>query len=183
MQFLESQNVYLKKLDYNDDLQNYIEMVNDESNVYSIESLGRDYVTKEDLKQFIQDYKGQLFGIFNKEGEHVGNVSLSSFDYVRRCCSYAILMSSKHKRKGYAFEGSVLVLNHAFNNLNMHRVYLGVVEWAGSAIGLYEKLGFKFEGKSRDAFWANGRYYSQLNYSILFDEFQFSDNSRIETSR
>ena len=46
----ESQNVYLKKFDHNDDLQNYIEMVNDESNVYSIESLRRNYLTKEDLK-------------------------------------------------------------------------------------------------------------------------------------
>ena len=64
----------------------------------------------------------------------------------------------------------------------MHRVYLGVVEWAGSAIGLYEKLGFKFEGNSRDAFWANGRYYNQLNYSMLSDEFQFSDKARINNS-
>lgn len=182
MQFLESENVYLKKLDTNDNLQNYVEMVNDVNNVYSIETLGRDYWTREDLIKFIESYKGQLFGIFNKNDEHVGNVSLSSFDYVRRSCSYSILMSSNHKRKGYAFEGSVLVLNHAFNNLNLHRVYLGVVEWAGSAIGLYEKLGFKFEGNSRDAFWANGRYYNQLNYSMLSDEFQFSDRARINNS-
>ena len=38
------------------------------------------------------------------------------------------------------------------NNLNMHRVYLGVVEWAGSAIGLYEKLGFR-ELKSNELQW------------------------------
>tara|TARA_B100001250_G_scaffold407934_1_gene429504 strand:- start:11 stop:556 length:546 start_codon:yes stop_codon:yes gene_type:complete len=173
MQFLESDKVYLKKLSVHDDMENYLQMVNDEKNVFSIESLARDHLRKEDLIEFVSNYNGKLFGVFDKQDEHVGNISLSSFDYVLRCCSYAVLMSSKHKRKGYAFEGSKLVLNHAFNNLNLHRVYLGVVEWADSAIKLYEKLGFQYEGSFRDAFWANGQYYNQKNYSLLKTDFKF----------
>ena len=174
MQFLESDKVYLKKLSIHDDLENYHEMVNDEENVHLIEGLGMSYMTKEDLVEFIRNYQGQLLGIFNKQNEHVGNVSLSGFNNILRSCSYAILMSTKYKRKGYAFEGSVLILNHAFNNLNLNRVYLGVVDWNESAIKLYEKLGFQREGKFRDAFWAYGQYHDLYQYSLLKNEFKYS---------
>jgi len=173
MRFLESNTVYLKKISIHDDLENYLDMVNDSENIQVIEGLGRNSIIKEDLIEFINHYNGKLFGIYNKQDEHVGNIGLTGFNNILRSCSYAILMCSRYKRKGYAFEGSVLSLNHAFNNLNLHRVFLGVVSWNESAIKLYEKLGFQREGIHRDAFWANGEYHNLYQYSLLKNEFKY----------
>ena len=151
-------------------------MVNDSDNVFNIEGLGREIINKQDLVNFINDYNGQLFGIYRKNGgEHVGNVGLNGIDNILRSCSLGIIISSQFKGNGYGFEGMVLVLNHAFNNLNLHRIYLGVVEWNFPAIKLYEKLGFQHEGTQRDAFWSKGSFHKLRMYSILKNDFKFLD--------
>ena len=91
---------------------------------------------------------------------------------ILRSCSFAILMANKEKGKGYGFEASKILLSHAFLNLNLHRVYLVVVEWNKPAIKMYEKLGFQRDGVLRDAFWARGKYHKLLYYSVLRNEFE-----------
>lgn len=63
------------------------------------------------------------------------------------------------------------MLNHAFNNLNLQRVELSVLEYNKVAIHLYEKSGFKYEGRKRRARYKNGRFEDLLMYAILKDEF------------
>lgn len=43
------------------------------------------------------------------------------------------------------------MLNHAFNNLNLQRVELSVLEYNKVAIHLYEKSGFKYEGRKKES--------------------------------
>lgn len=63
------------------------------------------------------------------------------------------------------------ILNHAFNNLNLNRVQLGVLHYNEKALKLYEKCGFKFEGRRRQAIYKNGVFADLLIYSILKSEF------------
>ena len=73
--------------------------------------------------------------------------------------------------QGCAKEASKLVVDHLFNNLNINRIELYVVEENISAIKLYESLGFTKEGCKREAVWINGKYKNLLIYSMLFREF------------
>ena len=171
MQFLEGSRVYLRSLNIDDDFETYYEMVNDIENVDSIKSLGISHLSKNNLADYVKNYDGQLLGVFDKKDVHVGNVGLSGFDDILRSCSFAILMANKEKGKGYGFEASKILLRHAFLNLNLHRVYLVVVEWNKPAIKMYEKLGFQRDGELRDAFWARGSYHKLLYYSVLRNEF------------
>jgi len=173
MKFLESNSVYLKKLSAQDNLVNYLDMVNDKDNVHMITGLGKTTLDKEDLKNVINNYNGQLFGIYNPNDQHVGNIGLSNFHQINRSCSFGIIMSSKYKKQGYALEGSIISLNHAFQNLNIHRVYLDVVTKNIPAIKLYDKLGFVFEGRMREAYWNQGQYHDLSFYSLLKNDFRY----------
>lgn len=69
------------------------------------------------------------------------------------------------------------MLNHAFNNMNLQRVELTVLEDNTRARHLYEKCGFVYEGKKRKAKYKNGKFVDMLIYSILKSEFYGGGNT------
>ena len=52
--------------------------------------------------------------------------------------------------QGYGREMIVLALRYAFNELNLHRVWLTTSAFNERALKLYEKLGFRHEGRGRE---------------------------------
>lgn len=62
------------------------------------------------------------------------------------------------------------MINHAFYNLNLHRIELTVLEDNVRAIHLYEKCGFKYEGRKRKAKYKNGKFVDMKMYAILREE-------------
>ena len=58
-------------------------------------------------------------------------------------------------------------IRHAFENLNLHRVELQVLEDNLCAQHVYEKAGFRLEGLRREAVYKNGRYLNCKLYAVL----------------
>ena len=169
----KSKNIYLKKITREDNLSNYLEMVNDVDNINRIAGLKGAVIKKEDLIYYFENYNGELFSIFNNLNEHIGNIGLTNFDKEVKSCSLGIMMHSRFKGKGYGFEGMTLVLNFAFNNLDLNRIYLEVVEWNKAAIGLYKKVGFKEEGRHRKAYFSNDQIFDKLSFGLLKNGFKY----------
>jgi RimJ/RimL family protein N-acetyltransferase len=64
------------------------------------------------------------------------------------------------------------MLRFAFQEVNLHRVFLRVRDDNARGIRAYEKCGFQQEGRLREAIYANGRYYDELWMGILRHEFE-----------
>jgi ribosomal-protein-alanine N-acetyltransferase len=104
--------------------------------------------------------------------QHVGNIELSGIDWVHRKATYSILIGDRAMwGKGYGFEASALLLRHAFGKLNLHRIELGVHEDNVAARKLYEKLGFREEGRLRQAFLRDGKFRDIIVMGLLAEEF------------
>jgi len=69
--------------------------------------------------------------------------------------------------KGLAREAMALLIDYAFDELNLHRIQLMVVDYNEAAIKLYEKLGFVREGTYREFGLRDGKYYDQHLYGLL----------------
>lgn len=69
--------------------------------------------------------------------------------------------------QGIGSEALRLVLNFAFNELNLHRVQLTVFAYNERAIALYEKLGFVREGVHREYLHRDGQRHDLLLYGLL----------------
>ena len=63
------------------------------------------------------------------------------------------------------------MLRHGFYNLNLQRIELEVLEENSRAIHVYEKCGFRLEGKKRNAVFKQGEFKNVLLYSVLRQEF------------
>lgn len=85
-------------------------------------------------------------------GNHIGNISLQKIDYISRNAEIAFLIGDKKSWcKSYATEAGRVVIQYAFNTLNLHRLYLGTAE---NNIGMQKvatKLGFTQEGIRKEA--------------------------------
>ena len=102
----------------------------------------------------------------------LGLVSLTAIDYLNRTATLHIMIGDVCNRgKGIGSFAVREMLNHAFANLNLNRVELGVLESNTAAIHLYEKCGFVREGIKRNSIYKAGRYVNLLIYAILRDDF------------
>lgn len=72
--------------------------------------------------------------------------------------------------KGFGSEAMHLLLEFAFNEVNMRRVSLTVFEYNPRAIRSYEKVGFRHEGRLRGRLMREGKRWDMLVMGILREE-------------
>lgn len=104
----------------------------------------------------------------------IGHVALSKIDRSNRSARISKLLvgDPEARGKGYGRQMIQELLRIGFDTLGMHRITLGVYDYNGSAIQLYESCGFSKEGLMRDSSWLNGQYYSVYEMSILEHEWK-----------
>ena len=103
---------------------------------------------------------------------HIGNIYLTEIQQINRSAEFSIFIGqSKFRSKGYGFEAIKLILSHGFKDLNLNRIHLTVLTDNLRAKRVYEKAGFQFEGKLRQAVFKNGEYKDLDFMAILKTEF------------
>lgn len=101
----------------------------------------------------------------------IGSIGLRNIDWLSRKAEIGIMIGEKSQwNKGYGSEAMQLMLQHSFETLNLHRIYLKVFANNPRAIRSYEKVGFVLEGRLREAHFTQGTYIDDLIMSILRPE-------------
>ena len=72
--------------------------------------------------------------------------------------------------RGYGTEAMNILLDFAFGELRLHRVFLNVFALNERARHVYEKVGFTLEGTKREAYYRHGEYHDVHVMGILHDE-------------
>ncbi len=67
--------------------------------------------------------------------------------------------------------GTERILRFAFEQMNLNKVSLGVFEFNERAIACYRKCGFVEEGRLREEYYQDGRYWDVIRMSILRREY------------
>ena len=140
--------IYLRKLTSKDASQEYCEWLNDpEVNRY----LETRKATIQELKDYIKkknhSKKCLFLGIFDKKKKkHIGNLKLEPIDTKKKRATFSIMIGDKNYwGAGYGTEATKLIVDYAFNNMNLEYVNLGVISKNIIAIRVYEKVGFKIK--------------------------------------
>jgi len=68
---------------------------------------------------------------------------------------------------GYGTDAIQTLLRFAFDQMNMHKVALGVFEFNERAQVCYRKCGFIEEGRAREEYFQDGRYWDIVRMGIL----------------
>jgi RimJ/RimL family protein N-acetyltransferase len=130
--------------------------------------------TKEFVSQVILGSSAAKNYIMVKKSKEIpiGIVGLINLDYKNRNAECIIDIGEKNYwGKGYGLEGLKLLLNYAFYEMNLHRVFLRVYSFNERAIRLYTKIGFQEEGSSRQSLFRNGEWHDIIHMGILQNEY------------
>lgn len=109
---------------------------------------------------------------FNETNEIVGIISLINMDYKNRSAELIIDIGKRTAwGKGIGKSAVKLIMDYAFMELNLNRLYLQVFDFNDRAVSLYEKLGFVQEGRQREALYREGKYHDIITMSVLQNEY------------
>jgi RimJ/RimL family protein N-acetyltransferase len=122
------------------------------------------------------------FSIDVRQGEgwqHIGGTSLMRIDAQARHAEVGIhIGDTQFWNQGLGTQAMRLILRHAFETLNLNRVYLRVYEDNARALSVYRRLGFKDEGRLREDRFLEGRYWDTLLMGLLRREWMNSQKGR-----
>lgn len=100
-------------------------------------------------------------------GDYLGQCDLMNMTDYSRKAELAIVLGPEHQGKGYGGEAIELLLELAFDHLNLNRVYLRVHEQNARALACYERAGFVREGVLREDAFSRGEYHDIIIMGIL----------------
>ncbi|MBO05980.1 MAG: GNAT family N-acetyltransferase [Parcubacteria group bacterium] len=170
--FIVGDVIYLRGLEEADLDKEYFQWFNDQENdVYTNHAVWPN--TPEKMREFydqVTQYRNDLvLAIIDKKSEkHIGNASLHRINWIDRHSKFGIIIGAKEAHsKGHATEAAKLLAKYAFDKLNLHRISLGVHEDNEAAIRVYEKVGFIVEGRQKDHFLRNGKYFDIVCMAMI----------------
>ncbi len=107
------------------------------------------------------------YAIISNDLEFVGTVELFNISWKNRRGELSIAIKPQMRGKGYGIESINKMLEKAFLEQGINRVWLRVLENNTSAIKLYEKVGFSVEGICIGESLRNGEFRNQIQMSYL----------------
>ena len=129
--------------------------------------------TEKAVLRDIAEKKLPIFNIVLNDGDRlIGRCMLFQVDQVNRAAMLGMVIGEKeYWSSGYGLEATRLLLDYAFNLLNLNSVMLGVYSFNKRAIRCYQKAGFKEIGVRRQARAFGSRVYDLIYMDMLASEF------------
>lgn len=120
----------------------------------------------ENSHQDIYEAKQFRFVICDTKNTAVGMIDLFEFNPQHQRVGIGILITSKHQNKGYGSEALKLVIEYAFNYLNVHQIFANIASANKNSIALFEKFTFKKVGVKKDWIYSNSVFKDEILYQL-----------------
>mgnify|MGYP003398634504 CR=1 FL=1 len=125
-------------------------------------------------QQLLKENREFSFGIYDKNSHQlIGHISLYAIrrlPYSSAFVGYSL--DQNYVGRGIATDAVTLVLELAFNTLNLHRVEAYVTPENGASVRVLEKSGFHREGLLRELLYINGQWVDHYMYAMLQKDFR-----------
>jgi RimJ/RimL family protein N-acetyltransferase len=112
----------------------------------------------------------QIAIAFREDGCLIGDCALKIHSDDNRQATIGITLSRRCQGQGLAAEALVILLNHLFVRMKLHRVQADTDPENTAAWSLLERLGMRRESHSRQSLWFKGRWADEFVYAILGEE-------------
>ena len=98
----------------------------------------------------------------------IGCVDLFDFDPKNKRAGVGILIADKADRgRGYATEALHLIVDYAFEVLDLHQIYSNVRVENESSVALFKKVGFEVTGLKQDWMYEQGKFYDEYTMQLI----------------
>lgn len=170
--FIEGEHIYLREIRLSDANKTYCKWMNDPDITRYLESRFEKWSIKklEDYVAKIQDDPNYVFlSIILKDGKkHIGNIKIGPINWIHKFADVGLIIGEKSFwGRGLATEVLKLIIDYAFNTLNLHKLTAGAYANNVGSIRAFEKAGFLIEGIKKKHYLYNGYYADSLLLGIF----------------
>jgi len=99
--------------------------------------------------------------------EYVGQCSINQIYWPAKNGRVFIAIGKKHQGRGVGPSALEQLIDRAWHELDLHKLWLIVRKDNRSAQAMYLKLGFDFEGVLADEYCVNGRYFDMVRMGLV----------------
>jgi diamine N-acetyltransferase len=118
------------------------------------------------LKTLLASPNDRVYSVFDGDN-YVGQCSINAIYWPARNGRLFIVVRRDAQGHGYGPAAVQALLDIAWKQLNLHKVWLIVRRDNRAAQAMYLKLGFDFEGVLQDEYFVRDRFYDMVRMSIL----------------
>ncbi|MDO8504775.1 MAG: GNAT family protein [Candidatus Liptonbacteria bacterium] len=168
--FRRSKRVSLRVIT-KDNIPKYLEWFNDpEVTQYTS---GIFPVSEEEETEWVQNLSKRkqtdvMFAIWTNDGRLIGNMGLHRINYVDgTAVTGAVIGEKDFWGKGLGMEAKMLLLEWAFNTLNLRKINSHVLGFNKRSQRYSEKCGYKIEAVLKDQMFRNGKYEDMVIMSVF----------------
>ena len=117
--------------------------------------------------------EGVRLAIETKDGVHIGGINLHQVQPEDRTAGLGIIVGERtYWSNGYGTDAVVTLLRFAFHEMNLHRVWLTVLESHKRGIACYGRCGFREEARLRQDVYRHDQSWDVILMGVLRDEFE-----------
>lgn len=102
----------------------------------------------------------------------LGHVTLFGADAKNRAATLAIVLGPEHLGQGYGTDAVRLMVRYGFREMGLHRIGLQALAFNNRALAVYEKVGFREEGRRREVVFHDGAFHDEVQMGLLEDEWR-----------
>ncbi|MDH0364472.1 UDP-4-amino-4,6-dideoxy-N-acetyl-beta-L-altrosamine N-acetyltransferase [Comamonas aquatica] len=113
----------------------------------------------------------QKYFMYEMAGAPVGIAAFTGIDIRSQNSAWAFY-ASPSAPKGTGSKMEFLMLDHAFDDLKIHKLYCEVLAFNKSVIKLHQKFGFRIEGVFKQQYKVNDNFVDIYRLGILASEWQ-----------
>ena len=182
--FISGEKIYLRPLEVETDLELLYKGENDPQ-VRDALFLALP-ASRENLRNRLQEWTKSkeiiAFTIIEPRTESpIGMTAFFRVDYIHRAAVfYLALLNSTYWGKGFGSEVTYLMVEYAFNTLNLNRIQLHVCAENSAAIKIYQKVGFNREGILRQAMYRQGAFVDFWVMGFLKSEYNEKHRTKVK---
>lgn len=150
---LKGKKILLRKLK-DSDLDFLLNLENNEDDPAISGSSGK--IPKSTLKRYIQDshkdifIEGQCRFLIEHKSMSIGCIDLFGFNIDEMSFDIGLIISNKYRNKGYAKDALNCIINYAYNDLHIERLYSSIFNDNQASINLFTNAGFVFKESISD---------------------------------
>lgn len=114
------------------------------------------------------DDRAHYFVVEDLDGDFLGSANVKNISWVHRHGDYGLYIVPAERRNPLvAVEAAVLVLDYAFDGLNLHKVFGNIMESNSRSLAFNEGLGFEREGVLKEHAWHDGQWVNLVQVALF----------------
>ena len=168
--FIRGKRIILRPL-FKRDIPQLLQWINDtEITQYLMAYLP---ITEDQEEKWLEGLPARLdtdiiFAITTLDGKLIGNMGLHGINWKDRTASTGALIGDKdYWGKVYGTEAKMLILNYAFNTLNLRKINSSVLAFNERSHAYLKKCGYTEEGRRKNQFFARGEYVDEILMAVF----------------